>query len=337
MNNKIKCAIIGCGSWAQNVIRNLLKIEEAELSYCVDIDFKKLDKLKNKIPHHTQLFTDYGLPLNNSEVNSVIIVTPIKSHPYLVYQCLEKGKDILCQKPTFRTMDEISKIYPILNTEVGSKLTLMACHTFCYHPAVEEIKSKLLLNGLGKVNYYKSTRINLGLFNRDNTVIDDLLPHDASILCYLFPDDEILYISATGSDNVKKGIIDTANVSIKYKTGLFANIGVSWVSAVKNRQILIVGDKSTVVYDDCKNENKVCYYDAGIDYDENLLFSYKKGNMYSPRIGETEAIELELRHFFDCVKKKIEPKTGLKHIHKVTKILESANQSVLKNGEPIYF
>ena len=338
MGEKIKCAILGCGQWSQNVIRNLLKIEDVELAYCVDTDHRKLEQIKNKVPYYTQLFTDYHLPLNHQEVQAVIVVSPIITHPQLIQECLLKNKHVLCQKPAFRTSEEMDRVIPLLNTDDGKKLTFMACHTFCYHPAVEDIKKRLsdIVSNLGVVRYYKSTRINLGLFNRDNNVIDDLAVHDMSILTYLFPNDIIEYISATGADNVKKGLIDTANISIKYKSGLFANIDLSWISAVKNRQIIISGDRETVVYDDTKNENKLCYYSAGIDYDENFLFSYRKGNMFSPCLSGTEAIENELRYFFDCIKKKIEPKTGLTHIKKVTKMIEAANQSVLKNGEPIY-
>lgn len=334
IGEKIKIAILGCGSWAQNVIRNLLKLPDIELTYCIDIDNNKLEKIKNKVPYYTQLFTDYHLPLNNSTINAIIICSPISTHPQLIQECLLKNKHVLAQKPAFRTMDEIEKVYPILSTEEGSKLILMACHTFCYHSAIEEIKSNLI--NIGNIQYYKSTRINLGLFNRDNNVCDDLLPHDASILTYLFSDNIIDYISATGTDNIKKGLIDTANVTIKYKSGLMANIDLSWISAVKNRQIILVGEKQTVVYDDMKSDNKICYYDAGINYDDKLLFSYQKGNMSSPRLDETEAIENELRHFFDCIKKAEEPKTGTQHIYKVTKMIEATNQSISKNGEPIY-
>lgn len=335
MNAKLKIAILGCGNWGQNIIRNLSKFDDIELVYCVDVENSRLDKIKNKVPYYTQLFTDYHLPLNNPEIDAVVVVTPIASHPALIQECLLKNKSVLCQKPAFRTTKEMDRVLPILSTEEGRQLTFMACHTFCYHPAVEYIKEKL--NDLGNIQYYKSTRINLGLFNRDNNVLDDLLVHDASILCYLFPDLQIEYISATGTDNVKKGIIDTANITIKYNTGLFANIDLSWISAVKNRQVLIVGDKETVVYDDCKSEGKLCYYDSGVNYDDKFLFSYRKGNMFSPRLSETEAIENELRHFFDCVRSKKEPKTGINQIIKVTKMLEAANQSVLKKGETIYF
>lgn len=336
MNTKIKVALLGAGgNWSQNVIRNLLKLEDVELTYCVDIDNNKLEKIKNKVPYYTQLFTDYHLPLNNPEIQAVIIVSPISTHPQLIQECLMKNKHVLCQKPAFRTKDEADRVLPILDTEEGEKLILMACHTFCYHPAVEEIKNNLLPNSLGNIQYYKSTRINLGLFNRDNNVCDDLLVHDASILTYLFPDKSIDYVSATGADNVKRGLIDTANVTIKYKSGLMANIDLSWISAVKNRQIIIVGDKKTVLYDDTKSDHKICYYDAGVNYDDKLLFSYQKGNMFSPRISETEAIENELRHFFECIKERKEPKTGVQHILEVTKIIEAANQSVLKNGAPI--
>jgi predicted dehydrogenase len=116
----------------------------------------------------------------------------------------------------------------------------------------------------------------------------------------------------------------------------FANIDLSWISAVKNRQIIIVGRKKTAVYDDTKNDNKVCYYDAGVDYDNHTLFSYQKGNMFSPQLHETEAIERELRHFFHCIKNKTKPKTGLEHILQTTKMLETTNQSILENGKPIY-
>lgn len=330
MNQKIKCALLGAGGqWSQNIIRNLLKIEEVELTHCVDIDNKKLEKIKNRVPYYTQLFTDYHLPLNNPEIDAVIICTPIASHPQLIQECLIRNKNCLCQKPAFRTTEEMNKVLSALDT----KKTLMACHTFCYHPAVQEIKVNI--HGLGKIQYYKSTRINLGLFNRDNNVIDDLGVHDCSILTYLFPDETVDYVSATGADNVKRGIIDTANISIKYKSGLMANIDLSWISAVKNRQIIIVGVEKTIVYDDVKNENKVCYYDSGINYDDKLLFSYKKGHMFSPHLSETEAIENELRHFFDSIKLKKEPITGIKHIQKVTKMLEAANKSVLNNGAPV--
>lgn len=331
--DKIKTAILGAGgNWAQNVIRNLLKLEDVELTYCVDIDIKKLDKLRNKIPYNTQLFVDYHLPLNNPEVNAVIIVTPISTHPQLIQECLVKNKHILCQKPAFRTAVEMKKVFPVVS--LNDRLIVMVCHTFCYHPAMEEIRWNL--HNLGNIQYYKSTRINLGLFNRDNNVIEDLAPHDLSILCYLFPDETIDYISATGTDNVKKGLIDTANITIKYTSGLLANIDLSWISAVKNRQIVIVGDQKTVVYDDVKLENKVCYYDAGVNYDDKLLFSYRKGDMFSPRLEETEAIENELRHFFKCIKEKREPKTGLRHIYKVTKMLEAANYSIRRDGAPVY-
>lgn len=331
MNTKYKTILIGHGYWGKNIFRNLLKFNDINLAV-VEKDTDKWCGIPNNIP----VYQDLNDLLSHEEINMAIICTDIKTHPPLIEKLLLKNINVLCQKPAFRANDELTKIAPILNSETGKDLTLMACHTFCYHPAIENIKNKVIKYELGDIRYYKSTRINLGLFNRDNNCLDDLFVHDASILCYLFPELDIEYISATGADTVKKGIIDTANISIKYKTGLLANVDVSWVSAVKNRQIIIVGDKKTVVYDDVKTEGKVCYYDAGVDYNDDLLFSYRKGDMFSPRLSETEAIENELRHFFDCVRGKIEPKTGINHINKVTKMLEAANQSVLNDGTPIY-
>lgn len=328
-NTKLKTILIGHGSWGKNVLRNLLKFDNLSLAV-VECDTSKW----KGIPPHVKIYQNLDEVLENTKVDCAVICTPISSHPNLIEKLLLKNCSILCQKPAFRTKEELQKIYPIFSTEQGNKLLLMACHTFCYHAAIENIQCNLA--NIGKIRYYKSTRINLGLFNRDNTVLDDLFVHDASILCYLFPNEYIDYISATGTDNIKNGLIDTANVTIKYKSGFLANIDVSWVSAVKNRQIILVGSDKTVVYDDCQSEGKVKYYDAGVDYDNDLLFSYRKGHMLSPKLDEREAIENEQRHFFECLRKKCEPRTGLRHIHKVTRMLEAANKSVLINGAPIY-
>ncbi|MDP2692080.1 MAG: Gfo/Idh/MocA family oxidoreductase [bacterium] len=327
--------LIGAGNWAQNVIRNLEKFDDINLVYVVDSDCSKLNKVKDKLPRFTQLWTSYESCLTNPELDAVLIVTPIATHPQIVKDCLSAGQHVLCQKPVFRTLKELEDVFPILSTEKGGNLVLMGCHTFVYNPAVQEIKSRL--SELGeKIRYYKSTRVNLGLFNRDNNVCDDLGIHDLTILDYLFSNDSPEYISATGTDTVKPGLIDTANISIKYKSGMLANIDLSWVSAVKNRQTIIVGSDKTVVYDDTKQDNKLCFYDSGINYDDKLLFSYRKGNMFSPRVDETEAIYNELKEFFYCIKNKKEPISGPRQIYRVTKMLEAANQSIKENGKPIY-
>lgn len=318
-----KVLLIGsCGYWGPNILRNLEKIENIQI-VCSDIDEIKLKKIENR-------FECYG-NFYNAEVHAAIIATPINTHYIITKNCLDRGQHCLIQKPAVKTIEELDILEKLSQK---NKLILMVAHTYVYHRAVQHIQDSL--GSIGKSQYYKSTRINLGKFDRKESVIWDLAPHDASILCYLFPDESIDYISATGADNVKKGLIDTANITIKYKSGLMANIDLSWISAVKNRQIIIVGDKKTVLYDDCKNENKVCYYDAGVNYDDKLLFSYQKGNMFIPRLDETEAIQYELMHFFDCIRKNIEPKTGLGHIKKVTKMIEAANKSIINNGVPEY-
>lgn len=328
-NTKLKVLLIGCGFWGKNVLRNLLKFDNISLAV-VESDTSKW----KAIPSNILRYHDLDWILDHAKVDCAVICTPIASHPELIAKLLLKDIKILCQKPAFRTREEYHRVLSDETDDEKDQSYLMACHTFCYHPAIEHIQCNL--SNLGKMRYYKSTRINLGLFNRDNTVLDDLFVHDASILCYLFPNEVIEYISATGTDNIKKGLIDTANVTIKYKSGFLANVDVSWVSAVKNRQIILVGSDKTVVYDDCQTEGKVKYYDSGIDYDDNLLFSYRKGNMWSPKLDEKEAIENELRHFFECLHKKCEPRTGLKHINVVTRMLEAANKSVLEDGKPIY-
>lgn len=331
----INCAVFGFGYWSPNVIRNILKNDSLNLAYICDISESSIKKANKEYPTITTK-RDINWALKNELIDTIFICTPIETHAKIVLSSLFCNKNVLVQKPlcfTLKECSEIKKTYETMQKGQKEHKKLMVAHTFLYNRAVQEIKQNI--EKIGKIRLFKSTRVNLGLFNRKCNVTYDLLPHDLSILLYLFPNDKIKCVSATGSSSVKSDLIDTANVSIIYESGFIASIFVSWVSAVKNREIIIVGSEKTVVYDDCKLDNKVCYYDAGVDYNDVDIFAYQKGSMFSPRLDNNEAIANEINHFVDCIKNNKEPLSNLDQGIKVVELIDKINQSIKEDGKPI--
>lgn len=325
---KLNVAIVGAaGYWGPNVVRNVLKCPKYDKIFLYDLNIEKLKTLYGNYKNVT-IGDNYLSALVNKDIHAAIICTPINTHHSTALDFLFAGKHILIQKPA--ALDQESA-RSIINLAEIKGLKVMAAHTFLFHPGIQYIRE--YLNILGRILHVKSTRINLGLFNRSNSVIDDLLPHDYSILSYLVQEDPIA-ISANGTAAIQPRLIDTVNSSLQYNN-FNANIDVSWISAVKVRKLMIIGSDKTVVFDDCA-ELKLSYYDSGVHYDDvDSMFSYRKGNVYSPKLAETEAIFGEVSHFADSIINNREPICGKEQILKVAKMLETTKISVGVKGIPI--
>jgi predicted dehydrogenase len=190
---------------------------------------------------------------------------------------------------------------------------IMIDHTFCYHPAVEKIKTL----DIGTPKYYDSCRISLGLFQSDVDALLDLAVHDAAIIDYLWPDLEL-----ESRDIIKNyHVNDKANqviVNLKFVSGFTATINCNWVSPVKKRQIIITGDRNSVVYDDI-DIDKIKIYSTGqinTDYNANQL-----GDMIAPKVATTEALAVARYHFLQCLQTRIKPRTSIHRTHKIMKWL----------------
>jgi predicted dehydrogenase len=225
--------------------------------------------------------------------------------------------------------------------ELGGKknLRIMVDHTFLFTGAVKKIRQLIDADELGKLYYYDSTRVNLGLFQHDINVIWDLAPHDLSIMDYLIRDKPKAII-ATGESHLD-GHEDLAYITVYFESNMIAHINVNWLSPVKVRTTLIGGEKKMVVWNDVEADEKVKVYDKGVNitarqgvYD--LLISYRSGDMWAPRVEQTEALRAECQYFIDCVKDGKEPFNDGHAGLKVVKMLEAADESIKGKGRMVY-
>ena len=207
-----------------------------------------------------------------------------------------------------------------------------------YTGAVRKIKDIADSGQLGDILYYDSTRINLGLFQRDVDVIWDLAVHDLAIMDYILPSSPVA-VAATGINHVFGGNENLAYITMFFEENIIAHVNVNWLSPVKVRRTLLGGSKQMIVYDDMEPSEKVKVYDKGItlngtpDSLYKALVGYRSGDMFAPQLDMSEALKVEIQHFVDCIRTGEEPITGGQAGLRVVRILESASRSMKQRGK----
>jgi predicted dehydrogenase len=334
----IKVAVVGCGYWGPNLIRNFSTSPDTEILWVCDKDEQRLEKVKHLYPS-VRRTTSLDAILKDDRVDAVAIATPVFTHYSLSNSCLESGKHVLVEKPLALNVEEGEKLVR-LGKEKG--LQLMCDHTFCYTGAVRKMKEIIRSGDLGNLYYFDSVRINLGLFQQDINVIWDLAPHDLSILDFLI-DEKPVAVNAQGVGHAGSGLESMAYVTLCFENNFIAHFHLNWLSPVKIRRTIISGSERMMVWDDLEPGEKIKIYDKGIilkheDLEERmrLLVSYRSGDMQAPHIDNTEALALVVKEFVACIKENRPSLTDGNAGLRVLRILEATDESVKMNGASIY-
>ncbi|MFA5778942.1 MAG: Gfo/Idh/MocA family oxidoreductase [Elusimicrobiota bacterium] len=326
-------AVIGCGYWGKNLVRNFHKI--GVLHIICDTDEKLLAKLKKNYPdvHCEKTFDNI---LTDSNISGIVISTPASSHYELVKKSLENGKNVFVEKPFTTSLEEAEELTELAQKK---KLILMVGFTFLYNSAVIKVKELIDSGELGDIYYIYSQRLNLGIVRRDVNVWWNLAPHDVSIINYWL-NQKAKSVNGIGVSFIQKGIDDFVSANIKFENGTAAVIHVSWLDPHKIRQMTVVGSKKMVIYDDVSSDMKVQIYDKGIDrFDDFQTFGqfqliHRAGDIFIPKIDFKEPLEIEAAHFVECIKEGKEPLTSARKSLPVVKILEAVQNSI-KQGKTI--
>lgn len=328
----VKIGVIGCRYWGPNIVRNFQALESCQVDMVADLNPENLAKIKSLYPH-ISVTQNYRDILANPHINAVSIVTPASTHYSLSKEALLAGKHVLTEKPMALKVSEGEEL-TALAKKAGK--VLMVGHTFEYSPAVRKIKEIIKKEELGKLSFISSSRVNLGLHRSDVNVVWDLAPHDISILTYLlgrYP----LNVSARGEAFIQKNREDFAFIEFEFPKKIIAHIHVSWLFPFKERQMIIVGSKKMLVYNDVNPTKPISIYNKGINCltfqksrQKNISY-YDKGVRY-PKVSSEEPLKIECRHFIECIQKNKTPLTNGKRGVEVLKILEVIQKSLDSNG-----
>ncbi|MDP2365910.1 MAG: Gfo/Idh/MocA family oxidoreductase [Ignavibacteria bacterium] len=326
--------IIGLGYWGPNLVRNFLANSEVKNVYGCDLNPARLQFIESRFPG-VKLTSKTDELLLNSEIDIIVIATPVRFHYELAKKALENGKHIWVEKPFTANSKEAEELIKIADKK---KLVIFVDHTFIYTGAVKKIKEMVDKKVLGDVIYFDSVRVNLGLFQHDVNVIWDLACHDLSIMDYVL-NKKVVALSANGIANFYEHE-NIAHIALYFENNCFAHFHVNWTSPVKVRRVLIGGKDKMLLWDDMLPTEKIKVYDAGIDIDSEdqihkLLVQYRMGDMFSPKLNETEALAMGVKEFLSSIREKRKPLTGALEGLKVVKILEAAEKSIKERGKLI--
>jgi predicted dehydrogenase len=333
----INIGIIGYGYWGPNLVRNFAETSGARVAAVADLDKTKLQLVERRFPL-VKTTTSFHDLLADSTIDAIAIATPVGTHFELGMAALRAGKHLWLEKPMTETSFQARKLR---DEAARRQRVLFVDHTFIYTGAVRKMGEIIKRGELGRMYYYDSTRVNLGLFQRDVSVISDLAVHDFSILDYLFGEHPVA-VSAGGINHFPGTPENLAHITLFYDSGMIAHANVSWLAPVKVRQILIGGSKKMIIYDDLEPSEKVKVYDKGVSFTDDpeqiheLRVGYRTGDMWAPKLAPTEALSVASEHFVDCIEKGKAPETDGRLGLRVVELIEAATSSMRGRGETVY-
>jgi len=328
--------VIGYGYWGPNLVRNFMSDTGWRVISVCDRSESRLAEVGRLYPTITTTRNPEDL-FRNPAIDAIAIATPVATHSELAMAALRAGKHVLVEKPIASTSAEASQM---IEKAAQRKLVLLVDHTFVFTGAVRKIRDVISDDSFGQLQYYDSTRVNLGLFQHDVNVMWDLAVHDLSIMDFVIGVRPVA-VSATGLSHLPGQPANVAFMTLFFDSDVIAHINVNWLSPVKIRRTLVGGSKRMIVYDDLETSEKVKIYDKGITVTETpddlrkLLISYRTGDLWSPKVNETEALKLEVAHFRNCIDGSEQPITPGERGLAIVRMLEAADKSMQKRGEAI--
>lgn len=327
-------AVVGLGYWGPNLVRVLSDRTDVEVRWICDQDSERLRRLGRRYPG-IRATEDLEDVLSDPEVDGVLLATPVFSHHSLGRQCLEAGKHTFVEKPLAPSSEQA---LDLMELAAQRDLVLMCGHTFLFSPPVRAVKRLIDRGDLGDLFFISSSRVNLGLHQRDVSVIWDLGPHDFSILLAWMGRPPAT-IRATGRDSIVPGIADVAFVTMEFDSGLVANVELSWLAPSKLRRTVVVGSEKMVVYEDGTPE-PIKIYDRGVVYKDPESFgeyhlSYRTGDILSPNLSGEEPLGMQCAEFLDSIRRGYGRSESLTLSYHVVQLAEAAQKSLDSRGAPV--
>lgn len=331
----VRVGVIGYGYWGPNLVRNFTRAASCEVIAVADCNSDQLIRVNEDFPG-VATSNDYRKLLHDPDIEAVAIATPVASHFSLAAKALRAGKHVLLEKPLAASLQEAENLLEL--AEKYNRI-VMVDHTYLFTGAVEMMKKLVGSGELGDVLYFDSTRINLGLFQRDVNVVWDLAPHDLSILLHVLEKKPVA-VSALGATHAGTSMENLAYLTLTFDDNTLAHFHVNWLAPRKVRQIIIGGEKKMLVFDDMESNEKIKIYDKGITVGSpdkeafyNTLIQYRIGDMWAPRLDPTEALLKECSYFAECIREDKAPFNDASSGLDVVRILDASSRSIRKMGQ----
>jgi len=333
--SKIKVAVIGFGYWGPNIVRNFNSQLNCDVEYVVDSSDERL-AIVNKDYPSTKTTRNLDDVIFNSNIDAVVIATPVYTHYDIAKKALCSGKHVLIEKPMTSSVKEADEL---IDLSIKLNKVLMVDHTFLYTGAVQKISSIIKNDFIGKVQYIDSTRINLGLFQPDVNVLWDLAPHDISIVNHIV-DDKPYSVQSVGVSHTNNDIENIGYLTLNYSSNMISHFHCSWTSPVKIRKFLIGGERKMISWDDMEPTEKIKVYDTSYSHSSDeekreILVDYRVGDIFVPKVPNKEALSELAKDFLSSISDGTDPISNYISGINVIKVLEASQMSIKNGGKEV--
>ena len=330
----LNVAVVGYGYWGPNLVRNVTASSAMRLAALCERDATRADAFRARMPGVT-IESDFDQLLLDPSLDAVVVATPPNTHYALCKRALQAGKHVLVEKPLAKTAAQAREL---IELAAQRGLVIMPGHTFLYSPAVNKVRDLIDDDAVGEVYFVTSSRMNLGNYQPDG-VVCDLAPHDLSILLHWL-DRPIVQVSALARNIFQEHVAETAFITLTFDGGTTANVQVSWLAPRKMRQMLIVGSRRMISYDDTLSDEPVRLYDRGMEFSTPESFgeyqlTYRSGDVVIPRVEPAEPLALELQDFARAILTGSTPVSHAQLGLEVVSAMEAIEESQMQGGEPV--
>jgi len=325
MRDQIGVAVVGCGYWGKNHVRNFHELQS--LRVICDVDRRQLEKLQSEYAG-VEICDNYSDLLQREDVDGIVIAAPAAQHYSLAKQALEAGKDVLVEKPLALDVENAKALNQMAQK---SGRVLMVGHLLQYHPAIYKLKELIREGALGKVQYIYSSRLNFGKLRTEENILWSFAPHDISAILYLLDEDPVS-VAAHGGNYLNRDIADVTLTSLTFATGVSAHIFVSWLHPFKEQKLVIVGDRRMVVFDDVQAERKLVLYPHQVEWIDRHPVARRSADEVIP-LPAVEPLRVECEHFLECISTRHAPNTDGENGVRVLRILQASERSLNDHGQ----
>ena len=334
-SSTVRIGVIGFGQWGPNHVRAFRSIDDCDAIRVCDTSAARLALARRQF-RDIETTTDPAAITNASDIDAVVVSTPVESHVALAKAALEAGKHVLCEKPLAATVDECRQLCELA---AAKRRVLMVGHVFLYNPGVQHLKIDIDRGELGRVYYMDATRTNLGPVRRDVGAIHDLASHDVSIFNFLLGSLP-LKVSAAGGFFLQETIEDIGFLTLHYPKGVICHVHTSWLNPRKVRHLTIVGDHKMAAWDDMNQLEPIRYYDKGVTADHYSSFGefqmiLRDGAITIPKVRMFEPLQRQDQDFVDCLRSGRTPAADGYVALEVVRVLEAARESIRQDGRSV--
>lgn len=320
-----KVAVIGCGHWGKNLVRNF-----AELGALGAIADPNAALASHFASAYDVPALDFEAILEG-DCEGVVIAAPAPLHASLSQKAFAAGKHVYVEKPLAMTLDEADAM---IDAAAHAKRHLMVGHLLQYHPVFARLRDMVKYGALGELQYMYSNRLSLGNVRTVEDVVWSFAPHDISMILSL-AGQNVKTVRCEAADILQAGISDTASLHLCFENGLKGHVSCSWLHPYKEQKLVVIGDKGMAVFDDTMDwDQKLAVFDHEIDMEASPPAPQKAEVRYE-KIPQSEPLKAECQYFLDLMAGRVDPLTDGVEGRRVLQVLAAASASI-DRGETIH-